>query len=59
MEKGGEVDFVAPDDYEEEAVEENGSRNEEIQLLRTTFAEIRRLETKISLLEHRKNQESK
>lgn len=58
VENGGEVDFVAPDDYEDEEGEGNGGQRPEIQLLRTNFEEIRRLETKIALLEHPKNEES-
>jgi hypothetical protein len=58
VENGGEVDFVAPDDYEEDEGEESEARSAEIQLLRTNFEEIRRLETKIALLEHPKNEES-
>ena len=58
VENGGEVDFVAPDDYEEDKGEENETRSAEIQLLRSNFEEIRRLETKIALLEHPKNEES-
>ena len=57
VESGGEVDFVAPDDSEEEdAEEENGACNAEIELLRSNFEEIRRLETKIALLEHPKDE---
>lgn len=44
VENGGEVDFVAPDESEEDAEEENGARNDEIELLRANFEEIRRLE---------------
>lgn len=60
VENGGEVDFVAPDDHDEEEEEgvENDSQRAELELLRKNFEEIRRLETKIALLEHSEDEES-
>lgn len=49
IEKGGEVDFVIPED-EEEPKEGEESSNEE---LRIAFQEIRKLENKLALLEHK------
>ena len=48
IESGGEVDFVIPDEPSEE--EENHT-SPDFGNLRITFQEIRRLETKIKLLE--------
>lgn len=49
IEKGGIVDFIIPEDEEGEDVE---NKNED---LRLAFQEIRRLEKKLSLIEHKKS----
>jgi hypothetical protein len=49
IEKGGIVDFVIP-----EAKEEEEGKEDENQKLRVAFQEIRTLEKKISLIEHKK-----
>lgn len=48
IEKGGIVDFVIPD-----TGEEGEGKDDENQKLRVAFQEIRRLESKITLLEHK------
>ena len=50
IEKGGIVDFIIPED-EEEQEEGEESKNEE---LRVAFQEIRQLEKKLTLIEHKK-----
>jgi len=50
IEKGGVVDFVIPEEEESEEDEENNNNEE----LRVAFQEIRQLEKKLSLIEHRK-----
>lgn len=50
VEKGGIVDFVIP-----EAKEEEEGNEDENQKLRVAFQEIRKLEKKIALLEHKKS----
>ena len=52
IEKGGEVDFVLPEDAEAEE-EENQSHPTPKKELRAAFAEIRRLEKKMALIEHK------
>jgi hypothetical protein len=49
IEKGGVVDFIIPED-EEELEEEEKNKNDE---LRIAFQEIRKLENKLALLEHK------
>ena len=49
VENGGEVDFVIPD----EDPDSDEDVPKETLLLRTTFEEIRRIESKISLIEHK------
>lgn len=51
VERGGEVDFVAPEE-DVNGGPDGETSNSEIRLLRGRFEEIRRLETKIALLEH-------
>lgn len=50
IEKGGIVDFIVPDEDEAEEGEENGNAD-----LRVAFQEIRLLEKRIALLEHKKS----
>ena len=52
IEFGGEVDFVVPEDNDEEGDDENRNTTKpEYEKLRTTIQEIRLLETKLKLLE--------
>ena len=54
VEDGGEVDFVMP----EENVEEGEEPSPELLELRSSFEEIRQLETKLALLEHNEDEEA-
>lgn len=54
VEKGGEVDFVAPEE-DDDSGQDAEAANSEIRLLRVRFEEIRRLETRIALLEYTDN----
>lgn len=49
VEKGGEVDFVLPEEGEDEDVDQN---TDEKEALRVMFKEVRRLEKKVHQLEH-------
>lgn len=51
VDKGGEVDFIMPDEENDE-VQENDSNEKND--MRVAFQEIRRLEKKLALLEHKK-----
>ncbi len=54
IESGGQIDFVLPDEDDEEEGDGGAKQIEpEYAKLRITFEEIRRLETKIRLLEHK------
>lgn len=52
VERGGEVDFIAPEQVDEATGEVDEDSAPEILLLRSRFEEIRKLERKIALLEH-------
>jgi len=53
IEKGGEVDFVIPDDSEAEEDGEEDASAQERQELRVMFKEVRRLENQLRQLEHK------
>ncbi len=52
IEKGGEVDFVIPEEEETDDEDENPTEESEFTQLRTAFEEIKLLEQKIQLLEN-------
>lgn len=54
VEKGGEVDFVLPDEEEDIEEDEADENVQEREKLRVMFKEVRRLEKKIHQLEHKK-----
>jgi hypothetical protein len=53
VEKGGEVDFVLPDEEEEPGEDEQNENIQERENLRVMFKEVRRLEKKVHQLEHK------
>ena len=53
VEKGGEIDFVMPDEEETEEGEEPDQNAQERDALRVMFKEVRRLEKKVHQLEHK------
>lgn len=53
IDKGGEIDFVMPDEKETEEGEEPDQNAQERDALRRMFQEVRRLEKKVHQLEHK------
>jgi hypothetical protein len=50
---GGEVDFVMPDEEHEGEEAENKEAQKDKHELRVAFQEIRKLESKLALIEHK------
>ena len=56
IEKGGEVDFIVPDEASDEVKNENDPNSKARQELRVTFREVRLLEKKIHQIEFKKDE---
>jgi hypothetical protein len=56
IEKGGEVDFVVPDEVSDEANNDNDANSKAREELRVTFREVRLLEKKIHQIEFKKDE---
>lgn len=53
IENGGEVDFVIPEEKNDESEDDTTKSNHDFSELRVSFEEIRKLEYKLALIEHR------